>query len=391
MSIKLRIIKTLSGENIVYDFNLWDGTQSPITEQKTIDGTEYEGYKSAIQSIQNHVIEFKGALARDPQYANEKYQETITKWIKDVSRMIVERFLPSRETLFARAMMNLEQSAKQTNTVLEIATNDYLIPWWISKSYTANTWQEIWASVFVIGFCPAHLDTETTRPILPTKPRIALISRPSNDLRGAADIEYQLKDNGLSNEIHFLDGKKNTAPNLLKRFGLLKDEIKDIIADNQVLLYYGHFELNEKTPEKSCLEALQDFPAGRKEIDIPAEKISLESLRNLLEGKILFLDACRSIGLPSMAKENFPKSENIISSFYLNNKITCIGTIYPIFDDAAVVYMTHFLNCILNGESLGSSMFEARKNVEKLGFPIFDWAPYILIGDPSVKITNKGD
>lgn len=389
MTIKLRILKTLSGDEIVYDFNLWDGLHSPITAQKSIENTRYEIYKSAIQSIQVRITEFKAQLVLDEQLANEKYQDSITRWVKDISTMIMEQFLPETKTPFAQAMMKLELQAKEKDIVVEIATNDYLVPWWISRSYTANSWQEIWNALFIIGFSPAHLNVETTRPELPENPRIALISRPSNDLKRSTDIENKLKDNDLFSEINLLDGKKNTAPDTIKRFGLLRKEIESAVSDNQVLLYYGHFELDEKFPEKSYIEALQEYGAGRKEIEIPPEKISLQSLQKILEGKILFLDACRSIGLPTMSKDNFPKNESVLPNFYLSNKIICIGTIYPIFDDAAVVYMATFIKHILKGNSLGVSMCEARKDVKQKGFPIFDWAPYVLIGSPLITIQKS--
>jgi len=71
----------------------------------------------------------------------------------------------------------------------------------------------------------------------------------------------------------------------------------------------------------------------------------------------------------------------------MTNKIICIGTIYPIFTDAAVEFMAAFMRFLLQGICLGEALRKARKElIANRKYSKFDWAPYILLGDPKTQI-----
>lgn len=388
MEVDLRIIKTPSGEDLSYDFSLWDDRKSrPAVGQRVVEMTRYENFSHAIRYLQEHVATFKSKLVLDTQVANEDYRYSVGRWLTDVARMVKREFLPAADTAFGVRMAVLERRAKAGQKIsLRISTNEYLIPWWLANSYDSDNPEEGWTSLFAIGFFPAHFPPEIRSPSPVKKPRIALISRPSSDLRNAADINVKLIEKDLDHKVKQIDGQKNASSKELGRFGLLRDEIEQILKQHRVLLYYGHFDLNENYPEKSYLEALQDYAVGRKEREIPPEKIQLSSIENLLKGKVLFLDACRSSGLPFLGDHPFPRNDQVLPDFYLRNKIVCIGTIYPIFDDAAVEYMTSFLQFFLSGYCIGDAMREARNYSRQVGYELFDWASYILVGDPRVRL-----
>jgi len=390
---QLRIIKSQSGSDYTYDFSLWCGRERPVFGQRSVEAQQYKNRKAAIEAIKDHIADFRRKLVSSLQAANRDYQKAIGDWLQDIPRMIKKEFLPPKDSQFAQKMIRLEQRAKSgEQVVLTITTNEYLIPWWLTHSYTSDELNQIWSALFVIGFMPAHitLDPHKTKPI--SKPRIALISRPSSDLRNARRITDKLIMKNLAHQVEIHNGEKNEPEIELGRFGLLREEIEKTLSENQVLFYYGHFELNEKFPEQSYLEALDEFAAGRMEHDVEPEKITLKSVEKLIKGKVLFLDACRSIGLPFLADKPFPQHNEILPDFYLINKAICIGTIYPIFDDAAVDYMTSFIQFLLDGYTLGEAMKKAREELDRVGYSPFNWASYILVGDPNLKlITKQGD
>ncbi len=390
MVVKLQIIKAPKegASGFSYHFSLYDDKSKDFLSATVhIEDSRYDAYKSAIQAIQNHIDDFRVRYVQNPIRANDEYKNSVNAWLNDIPKLIKNEFLPSIKTPFGKKFLRFEKSAgKGKKIFLLISSNEYIIPWWLSQTYSGNKNWEVFSRIFIIGFVPIDSGIDNVLKPKEIKPRIALISRPPSDLRNATDLSGAIKEKKLDSIIEFHDGKNNASMRS-GRFGLFRNEIIECFSKNKVLLYYGHFNPDESKPERSYLEALQEYAAGRKETDIPPEKIRLKSIEKFLYGKVLFLDACRSAGLPFLGKVDFPEVDEVLPGFFVRNKIICIGTIYPIFDDAAVDYLTTFLNSFINGKCLGEAMQEASRNAEKK-YEFFDWASYVLIGNPQIKLSK---
>jgi len=326
MYIQLRIIKTLSGDRYIYDFHLWGDTIDSVTYQHSLEAERYEIYRDTIRAIGDHIYDYERNLSSGAK----TYQEKVSEWLLDVSKMIKKEFLPPSSTHFAKTMREVEKLAKSGHEiVLTITSNCYLVPWWLSNSYISNRPEDSWSVLFSIGFIPAHITLEPTQTRVVKRPRIALISRPSSDLQYAKDIAEKFRELDLvpSANIEVQNGKKNIDRGV-GRFGLLREEIKKSLSENHILFYYGHFRIDEEAPEKSYLEALLEYAAGRGNF-VPSDRITLDSIKSLISGKILFLNACRSIGLPFLSEKTpFPELVPLMLDSYILEEIA----------DAAVAY-----------------------------------------------------
>jgi CHAT domain len=369
--------------------NYWSDTDGPVSAQKTIEYSQFDRFKRIIFTLTKHIKSFREDLNSDTRKANSAYRSAIEGWLDDVSKMISREILPEKSTGFAKRMQKIEQIALDGEQItLQICTNEYLLPWWLSSCYSVQTSAEktaydTWSSIFSIGFLPYNV-TEAPKEEVKDRNRIALISRPSSDLRNARDLS-----NSIGSKIHVHDGKDNVGRPGIDRFGITQNEVKQIFENNDMIFYYGHFELNELNPERSYFEVLEEFAAGRNEYEIPANKVTVKSLIDCLKNKVLFLDACRSIGLPLISEKEFPSNKDLLSTYFLDNGIVCIGTIYPIFDDAAADCMSKFIEFLSRGESIGSSIKSACDHLKEKGdYSRFDWSPYVIVGDPELCISG---
>ena len=375
---ELQIIKVPSGDHHNFKFVLSDG-QHFVVGNRNIHTSRYERHRTTIESINDHIAQFLNGES------NNIYRQRVNNWLIDVSKMILREFLPAQHTKFAQFMTELENKAAGGEYIyLRIITDEFLIPWWLARSYEYSMEVNfIWSSLFIVEFFPLqsiYSDIETN--VTASRRKIALISRPSSDLEKATDLELRLDREEITQAIRFYDGKMGRRE--MGRFGLTRWEIENIFKENEVLLYYGHFNLNEDSPKDSYLEAVYEYLAGRDD-EYLSDDITLESIEHFLKGKVLFLNACRSIGLPYFTSE-FVDERNTLPNYYLRNQIICIGTIYPIFDTAAVEYMVPFIKFLLAGLSLGEAMKLSREPLQDSEKNFFDWASYLLIGDSTFQL-----
>jgi hypothetical protein len=390
MNINLKIVKSPDGDDFYnYSFLLW-GEVDPITGYSKVNKSDYQKFRKSIIGINEIIKTYLYKLNQDIQLANDVYIASMTRWIQIISRMVKEQFLPSADSKFAKRFSELELLAKGgTDITFTMLTNEYLIPWWLARLYSYENQNDIWGKYFSIGLIPALIEADTPEKISIKEPRIALISRPTEDLSKAKSIEERLDENKIvetkvQKSLIHQNGKKNQHNPDLGFFGLVKNDIIYALKSGEVIFYYGHFQLDEEHPGNSTIEATYGYDVTG---EVTRDPIKLDDVKSLLEGKILFLNACRSIGLPFLGDNPFPSQENILPNYFLKNHTVSIGTIYPIFSDAAVDYMTHLMRFLLQGNCLGNAVRDARRILmDSDKYTIFDWAPYILIGNPLICI-----
>ena len=82
------------------------------------------------------------------------------------------------------------------------------------------------------------------------------------------------------------------------------------------------------------------------------------------------------------------KSSSLAEAFLDGGVANFVGTHWPVGDDAALVFSTHFYRRLLDGARLGDAMLEARRRVFDTGSN--DWADYVFYGNPLFRIGSPG-
>jgi hypothetical protein len=400
MDAYLKIIRSKSGTGddayAIYDFNFWGDNVPAVTYQYLVEPEKDKSIRGGVSDLRKYIESF-----RQDVRTKDEFTKKVKEWLEEISRSIRHIILPPKGTPFANAMVELENKARSGEDIfLTILTNDYLIPFWLTKCYTRSGDElNTWDLLFSFGFVPAHINEAVTNkenqePHVVRGERIALLARPSPDLSAIQEIsasfnnknEPKGKDVLSGYDIDIIDGARNSNRESVNRFGLFADEIVEALEEHQVIFYYGHFDFNEKSPEDSCMVAL-NYAYGNEEKKKANENVRLSSIKETIKGKVLFLNSCRSIGLPIFDETDFPRHDRTLPNFFLSNNVVCIGTLYPIFHDAAAVYMRHFIEFLVKGECVGKAVKEARVILNKQKrYDHFDWAPYVLVGKPQVRI-----
>jgi hypothetical protein len=91
-----------------------------------------------------------------------------------------------------------------------------------------------------------------------------------------------------------------------------------------------------------------------------------------------------------MVDEDFPPAETVLAAYYAGRRVVCLGTLYPIFDDAAVAYMLSIAQGIVGGKTLGQCMQDAQQKLRRnTNHSKFDWSSYILLGHPDLVLSTE--
>lgn len=123
------------------------------------------------------------------------------------------------------------------------------------------------------------------------------------------------------------------------------------------------------------------------------EKFLAQKVHRLLEGRpLVFLNACES---GSTANEEEPQqigeymqgyAEGLASAFIYGGARGCIGSLWPIYDDAAADLAIHFYNNVVRGYMIGEALRLARRAIKDKSNDQITWAAYVLYGDPTLRL-----
>jgi CHAT domain-containing protein len=107
---------------------------------------------------------------------------------------------------------------------------------------------------------------------------------------------------------------------------------------------------------------------------------------------IAFINACES-GKQADWTKGDTKYENQVSglaSAFLINGINFVGSMWPVYDDAALLFARNFYFAVLQGVPLGEAMLKSKKEIfDAFSGEVIAWASYSLYGDPTQTLEIK--
>jgi len=197
--------------------------------------------------------------------------------------------------------------------------------------------------------------------------QVLVVVDPTLDLPGASDegaaLSRMLRARGA--EVELLSGAAATRQALLREFGS---------GRHDVLHFAGHGFFDPRDPGRSGLVC-----AGQEVL----RGADLDGLAHL--PSLVFFNACEAARVRKPRRRSqarllaFRRSTSVAEAFLGNGVANFLGTHWPVGDQAALAFSTHFYQQLLDGASLGDCVLAARRRVLELGS--IDWADYVLYGN----------
>ncbi len=277
----------------------------------------------------------------------------------------------------------MQQYLMETPCSLTMTTNDLELPWelmWDDQSEHKFLCLDRAVARMPMGRAFPRRETSYRTPS--PKLRFLLIyADPTGNLPAAKaevdQIEARLNEewkNKLDLEVTVLRGAEANGEKITE---VLRSGAYDVIH------YAGHAVFDEKDADLSGL-----WLHGR-------EILFAQKIRRLLEGRpLVFLNACES---GRTANEQRPQAvgrylqrpaEGLASAFIYGGALGCIGSLWPVYDDAAADFAIAFYNRVLEGNMLGEAMRQARLHIRDKYPSQITWAGFILYGDPTLQLDD---
>jgi len=268
------------------------------------------------------------------------------------------------------------------HTPLLISTNDPLLPWELVHDGTG----------FLALKCPLgrrFLSSQRVRRNPPEShagKNFLLIADPTGDLPQAGEEIEALMD--------LLDGLPEWGNyEVLARRGATKSEVLSRLSAGHcdLIHYSGHVVLDESRSQAIGLRLAN------------GEVLTAEEVRRAVRGQpLIFLNGCSSVtgkkegpGGPDEAGDfegllpyvGLPV-RGLASAFLLGGVMGFIGTLWPVYDEAARCFAAHFYRSALRGEPVGGALRQARE-ITRREYPADPiWASFVLYGDPTLRIAE---
>ena len=154
-------------------------------------------------------------------------------------------------------------------------------------------------------------------------------------------------------------------------------------GDYDVIHYTGHAAFDEDNPDLSGLLL------WNKEV------FFAQKMRRLLEGRpLVFVNACESGRIaneenPQQLKRALQRpAEGILSSFIYGGAASCIGSVWPVYDNSAAEFAIAFYRRVLEGFMVGEALRQARLESKKEFRDQITWASFVLYGDPTARLAT---
>ena len=197
--------------------------------------------------------------------------------------------------------------------------------------------------------------------------KVLMVVDPTQDLPGAADegaaLGRLLRAGGA--EVELLTGAAATHRAVLREFRA---------GRHDVLHFAGHGFFDARDPGRSGLVC-----AGREVLS----GADLDGLGNL--PALVFFNACEAARVRKPRRPSgrglfgFRRSTSVAEAFLGGGVANFLGTHWPVGDQAALAFSTHFYDRLLDGTALGDCVLAARQRVLQLDS--IDWADYVLYGN----------
>jgi CHAT domain len=154
-----------------------------------------------------------------------------------------------------------------------------------------------------------------------------------------------------------------------------------------VIHYAGHAYFDDARPERSSLLVHTDGSTGNL---AKYERYFAQKIRRLLKGQPLaFLNACETGHAAPERNEDYTlrtPAEGLASAFVYAGALGCVGSLWPVQDKCAADFAIAFYRQLLDGETLGEAMRQARMNVRARYPNSATWATFMLYGDPTFRL-----
>lgn len=291
-----------------------------------------------------------------------------------LGRLMHDLLLPSSVQSFLEGLTQ--------HTPLLISTNDPLLPWELVHDGTE----------FLALKCPLgrqFLSSERVR-------RNPAESHAGKNFLLIADPTSDLPKTG--EEIEVLMDLLDALPEwsnyeVLARQGATKSEVLGRLSAGHcdLIHYSGHVVLDESHSQASGLLLAN------------GEVLTAEEIRRTVRGQpLIFLNGCSSaaekLNAPNGPDESGDTEgplpyvglsvQGLASAFLLGGALGFIGTLWPVYDEAAYRFAVHFYRSALRGEPVGQALRQAREIIrrEQPTDPI--WASFVFYGDPTLRMAE---
>jgi hypothetical protein len=148
--------------------------------------------------------------------------------------------------------------------------------------------------------------------------------------------------------------------------------------------FAGHARFDAKRPGQSGL-VLKDGVLTADKID-----------RVCRGGSLVFLNACESGAVAhdsdaqqvSYLLKNPDLVVGLASAFLYKGSLACVGSLWPVYDQAAAALAVKFYTYVLEGDPTGEALRRARVEIRSEFPGGSTWAGYVLYGDPTFRLTE---
>jgi len=202
---------------------------------------------------------------------------------------------------------------------------------------------------------------------------VLLVVNPTGDLPGAADEGQRIQE---------LFGDYTSAIKLkvLVESQARKKVLLELFSSGKydVVHYAGHAYFDPNSPDRSGI-----LCSGREVLS----GADLAGIGNL--PALMFFNACEAARVrkpqdpadPELAMpKRIQRSVGLAEAFLRGGVANYMGTYWPVGDASAKQFAEAFYGGLLQGNSIGQSLLEARKEIQ--GHSWVDWADYVLYGSP---------
>lgn len=201
------------------------------------------------------------------------------------------------------------------------------------------------------------------------KPRMLILSNPTNDLNSAYQEGVYIKNQ--------FDRKRSQISIDFKSTYIDTLYVKKNLRDYDIVHFAGHCEYDVDEP-KNTGWVLSDGRFTTQDILMMGESLSLPTL--------VFSNACHSAKVTSnlMDTDYQQKTYSLASAFLFSGVRHYIGAIRRIEDPISRAFAKEFYTQLIKGESIGECVRLSRlRLIREYGITNIFWASHLLYGDPT--------
>jgi CHAT domain-containing protein len=160
--------------------------------------------------------------------------------------------------------------------------------------------------------------------------------------------------------------------------------------DYDVIHYAGHARFHPTNADESALlvHARKTGRSGTQRL--LADHYYAEKIRRILHGQpLVFLNACQTAQIQSEQRDETGRAAppgGLASAFVYGGAKACVGSLWPVRDDYAAEFAVEFYKRLLEGETIGEAMRQARTHTRDMHGHSQTWSTFVLYGNPMFRL-----